>query len=123
MDVNYILGVAQAIITSLLTILAIIGGFMWRDRDKRILEVENDVKNGLREHGIRHEELQKTVDKDRESVLNSTHGIRTLIGTDYVTKTEHTRAVDSINATMQRGFENIGVQFRQALKDMGLIKN
>lgn len=102
---------------AILVIGALLGLVRRADVDKL-----KDMGDTIRANSIRHEELEKTVDKHRESTVESTHNIRTLIGTEYVTKAEFMRALDRIDARMDKGFADVVLSIRQLLVDMGITK-
>jgi NTP pyrophosphatase (non-canonical NTP hydrolase) len=62
----------------------------------RTAEILQEVQESVKANTIKHEELKDKVNVNEALTRDSTHGIRTLLATEFVTKRDHEKLQDRV---------------------------
>lgn len=96
---------------------AFVGYIYNNDKNNRV-ESEKEIKDRIRTHEIRHEELEKVVQINNTRIIDSLHDVRN----KYVSREEHMRSLDRLDTRIDAGFTKVVLDIRQILNDLGVTK-
>lgn len=107
--------VALGIIVSIFALVALLAVHVLNRIEKEMKSSMEAIDKDLTALDARHDELSRNVILNERSLRDSLHDVRTILGTNYVTRTELRDTIDSVKQDMRIGFEDLKSYIKEAL--------